>query len=449
LEVSENAAPRNEATHAIAEQSALHDVPTNIDQEQTAEQMVNGHNDNVTSPEIQQESESSPILYDMDLEKMHADLYKGKYLTPHDFLDDVKKIVHNAGVRFTEDPERLYRAQAMLIASQVSIHEFDPQLRLECDRMAVRERKRREEHRKSKEKKAHDEGGNVATHVSGIRRSARHIGQQPEISITDPLRLERTLKRQRNGEVAVDSQVSEEETGEGRTTKRTKMVISDDEDPLNDIGPTSQPRPVGVRFAATESPGNRSRSLPQDDSMLSEVMAVDYDVAPQRTGFDPFLLNPLPDPPDVFSAGLFPHPINGVMPPSSTSDIFQSSQMQALTQSSLNLSPPHTPVRPSGLPESSEVRRSLTPIIPERSPTPHPDFHINEEHFCKLKHDLRSTTGNLTVEQLEQLRAVCLGCVWRHRSNWDRSELLVELLTMVNDFVSKVREVDRVGIVLD
>jgi hypothetical protein len=85
-----------------------------------------------------------PPLFDMDLEKMHTELYRGRYLTLQDFLDDVGKMVHNADVRSHKDLDRLYKAQAMFTAAQVSIQEFDPQLKLECERMAGREQKHRE-----------------------------------------------------------------------------------------------------------------------------------------------------------------------------------------------------------------------------------------------------------------------------------------------------------------
>ena len=84
---------------------------------------------------------------------MQMDLYKGKYLTPADFLDEVGKMVYNADVRSYEDRERLYRAQAMYTATQVSIQEFDPQFRLECERMAARERKRRDQRRAERKEK--------------------------------------------------------------------------------------------------------------------------------------------------------------------------------------------------------------------------------------------------------------------------------------------------------
>jgi hypothetical protein len=71
---------------------------------------------------------------------MHAELYKKWYPTLQDFLDDVAKMVHNADVRSHKDLARLYKAQAMLTAAQVRIQEFDSQLKVECERVAVRER---------------------------------------------------------------------------------------------------------------------------------------------------------------------------------------------------------------------------------------------------------------------------------------------------------------------
>lgn len=254
----ENAYTRVETvTTTVDTQSGPNGVIEIVEEDRVTEHGINGAVNGV-HPEQQQQQQhlmiepQQPALFDMDLERMHVDLYKGKYLTPQDFLDDVEKIVHNAGVRMDEDPDRLFKAQAMLTAAQVSIHEFDPGLRLECDRMAVRERQRRDEHKRNKDKgkgKADD-----AAQVVGIRRSARHNGQQPELKITDPLKLERKLKRQRSNEGAADSRGSSEENGDGRGAKRSKVSVSDDDDdrdPLDIVGPdSSQPRPTTVRFAS-------------------------------------------------------------------------------------------------------------------------------------------------------------------------------------------------------
>ena len=74
----------------------------------------------------------------------------------------------------------------------------------------------------------------------------------------------------------------------------------------------------------------------------------------------------------------------------------------------------------------------------QRTPSPVPDFVVDEERLYALGRMLRDDTASLTVEQLEQLRATCLGCVWRHRSQWDRSELISELMENVKVFIEEV-----------
>ncbi len=68
-----------------------------------AETAVNGQVSSEASATVQplqeqeQQSQQQAVLleqsklFDMDLEKMHDELYRGQYLTPQDFLDDVAK----------------------------------------------------------------------------------------------------------------------------------------------------------------------------------------------------------------------------------------------------------------------------------------------------------------------------------------------------------------------
>jgi hypothetical protein len=445
-----------------------------------------------TSLEAYEQEPRPHGLYDTDLEKMHTDLYKRKYLTPNDFLDDIRKIVHNTYLRFEEDAERFYKAQAMLTAAQVSINEFDLQLRQDCDRMAARERKRREERMRNREKeKGPDESanhghGNGFGYAPGTRRSARQNGQQLEISISDPLKIERRRKRQRaGGEAATDSQGSEGDTSDGRTSKRSKMAVSDDEDPLNNLGlgPTSQPRPLVVRFtgAGAESPSHgreHSTAVQQEDvlPLLTTAMEVDQEsVTPRRGGFDPFLLNPMPMPAslpllvsksssssssDPFSAGpaLFLHDSVGapedpfdVVPSSSipvdhlsqpSTSAMQTSRTATPTPSAATLEPqPQSQPRksPTPTPVPIIVDPPIAELVRTPTPVPMPDFIVDPDKLSRLKHHLPGHTDLLSVEELEQLRAMCLGCIWRHRVAWDRGQMLDELETILFDFVREIK----------
>ncbi|GBE79053.1 Uncharacterized AAA domain-containing protein [Sparassis crispa] len=382
---------------------------------------------------------AQPQLFDMDLEQMHYELYKNRYLTPDDFLDDIRKIVHNASVRVQEDPERLYRAQAMLTAAEVSINDFDPQFRLECERMAGRERKRREERRKSKGKgKAVEDNAASQAYAPGTRRSARHNGQQPEISITDPLKLERRLKRQRSNEATATP--SEDEAGR-HLQKRSKIDDDDDDrDPLDLVGqPSTPPRPVGVRFAEVPE---RMRTPPSPSPAVNGFESMDHEPS-RRNGFDPSLLNPLPPPSNALPP-IVPQlsaDDNPFLTPALADDHTQFLRSDSEQQpNGLSLHTPEPDVALYAVTEDPQAERTPVeqPMEIDRPPTPLPDFHIDEDLLSALKETLRNSTASLNVEQLEQLRATCLGCVWRHRSDWDRTMLMHELLGAVKTFVEEV-----------
>jgi ATPase family AAA domain-containing protein 2 len=402
-----------------------------------------------------------PRLYDMDLERMHVELHKNRYLTPQDFLHDVGKMVHNAVVCQSEDLERLHRAQAMYTATEVSIQDFDLQFRTECERMAVRESQRRAERKKEKEK-AKEQGVQEAdaaseTYAPGTRRSARHNGQQPEIAITDVTKLERAarLKRQRSTGLSGGSQASGDEASDGRDVKRSR-VNSEEDVAMNSAEPRSQQVSV---YLSCPQPDANSINLNGNGGLLPDVPP-----SAMGGGFDPFLLNPAPPHPDQ-------SPYRRFFSPSSTP---VDQPPGPLTEDS------HPPPRPPSLPPAEQAPSSqlhltpqpadlnvdgslasatpitgesstIAPPVPapepsceqpievDREPTPLPDFHLNQDALARLRDDLRDMTNLLNVEQLEQLRASCLGCVWAHRSDWDRNNLIHELGKVLHDFVDEVR----------
>ena len=80
------------------------------------------------------------------------------------------------------------------------------------------------------------------------------------------------------------------------------------------------------------------------------------------------------------------------------------------------------------------------PMEVERTPTPLPDFFVPSEALEDLKRNMRDRTRVLNVEQLEQLRATCLGSVWRHRTEWDRTALILELKDTLQEFVEEIAD---------
>lgn len=437
-----------------------------------------------------------PKLYNMDLERMHLELYKNRYLTPHDFLDDVGKMVHNAEVRMYEDPERLHRAQAMYTATEVSVQEFEPGFRLECERMAGRERQRRQERKEQRREQKRQEEQAAARRSGsvldgdhpGVRRSGRNNGKEPEMTLTDPLLLERKLKRQRSRGGSNDSKESGEDNVDGGRGNKRSRVAS--EDPLNiGAGPSSLDQGANTHNSNVHWADDASApALPQINDTFGatlpngDVLALEPDKATtplaQMSGFDPSLLNPASPaqpqryfttprdgqelPPIPSSFDNTPQPTPSLQPSTSSSQPafpFQqrvdqnypmpSNSATPQPQASTSTGPPSTAEQPAASP-SHQIDPSLgisevEPQLPhesmevDRAPTPLPDFHLPEYELDILRRELRDETSSLSVEQLEQLRAMCLGTVWRRRSEWDRAEMVKELRDVVREFVEEVR----------
>ena len=419
-----------------------------------------------------------PKLFDMDLERMHVELHKNRYLTPQAFLNDVGKMVHNAVICRSEDLERLHRAQAMYTATEVSMQDFDPQFRTECERMAERERQRRTARKKEKEKakeQRQEADAGSETYAPGTRRSARHNGQEPEIAITDVTKLERAarLKRPRSNGPSTGSQTSGDEISDGRNSKRSR-VNNEEDVSMN----TNLPEPCSTQQVSTAASTVYVSCPPQptpDSVDANGAGGLLPDVPPSAMGggFDPSLLNPAPPHPAPPHSDQAPYqrfftptpsstPVSAApdfmivdaQPPCSPSPVLpppESTQSSELPPTSEPLVPNAdvpTPIPPITGESLAPTPPAPTPPAPEcdieaievdREPTPLPDFHFDQNALTRLGDDFRDTTDLLNVEQLEQLRASCLGCIWAHRSDWDRDDLILELGKILHDFVEEVR----------
>ena len=429
-----------------------------------------------------------PKLFDMDLERMHVELHKNRYLTPQGFLNDVGKMVHNAVMCQSEDLERLHRAQAMYTATEVSMQDFDPQFRTECERMAERERQRRaarkKEKEKAKEQSLPEADAGSETYAPGTRRSARHNGQEPEIAITDVTKLERAarLKRQRSSGPCTSSQTSGDEISDGRNAKRSR--VNEEDVSMNmDLQETCSTQQVSTAASTVflSCPQPQPQPQPTADSVDpngSGGLLPDVPPSAMGGGFDPSLLNPAPshsDPPhqrfftpssasvsvapELMAPDLMivdaqprsPSPVPPPPPPPPPPESAQSSELPPTSEPPVSNTESNVDV-PTPIPPITGESPALTPPAPERDfeaievdrePTPPPDFHFDQNALTRLGDDFRDTTDLLNVEQLEQLRASCLACIWAHRSDWDRDNLIIELGKIIRDFVEEVRADDE------
>lgn len=485
-----------------------------------------------------------PQLYDMDLERIHDELYKDRYLVPQHFLNDLQKIVHNAEVYEEEDRERLRRAQAMFTAAQVSIQELEPHFRMECEKMAKREMKRREDEQKedkddaqSKSKDIEPEmfSRRVSNPIHGVKRKlsdvqldgldtaswdakrARMLGEvdadadsdddpldtlgAPGMPSAGPPRLQPPSGSMTNGYGGtphpsnVNSLLNPTSPNPSLNVYSPTPCNSQSLHRQPSPGPSQQSTSFSSQHAAPSSFASGSRnsrpldmwSPPQKQpwSLLPQPQLSVQDHLNEMSGQWPHRSDSQHNPntiddqwsireepqryPDTM--GDQPHRANDGGPQPQQQPPPQFVHLRRTLSIPDHVFGPHQSVRPPRTPspprkpedpimelpepqpgssamvvdeaEPEPEPKAASPLPPPRTPTPLPDFHVDEDLLTELRDSLRTSTFSLNVEQLEQLRAMCLGAVWRKRAEWDRDGLLRELLDVVRTFVRDVKEEDE------
>lgn len=329
--------------------------------------------------------------HDIDLEKMHEKLYYDRYLTAEQFLEDVQRIVENAELDI-HDNERLWKAKQMLNQANLLVDaSCDAGFRAECQKMAARE-KEREKERKDKQReekgKGKEKDGSIA---DGVRQSARGAGKEPEFGATDPAALERALKRQREGSASAPSGAE----GELPPPKRVRVdgEVEGEAGPSGTVAAVTDDVDMGDDTVTAAAP---------DASSNTVLVASQSTIVPSSSQPGSPLVPTLPGTP---------------------------------TPSTLLLSTDAVSTTPTGLPlpaPAAEVE-AAAPLPP---PPPPPPFVL--PNLASLQKMVHVRTAKLNVEQLEQLRAMLLDVVWRRRADWDRAEMVEEMVGVAEEFVGEV-----------
>ncbi|KAH7093938.1 hypothetical protein BKA62DRAFT_721672 [Auriculariales sp. MPI-PUGE-AT-0066] len=344
-------------------------------------------------------------LHWVDLERITVSMYNGKYLTPADFLVDLAKIVDNAEMQRHVDHERWTRAQAMYTNAEVMVSDIEAAFVQECLRMAPRQRKRDDEEKRLR-REARAAGKSVqagqaaaaGAQASGTRTSARRNGLEPEVSMTDPSKLERTLKRHRSTD---DASVEPSGPGheDGRDSKRARF----EGDGILEL-------PMLVDQVAGSS----------SNAMLAPEHSALPSIAPTISNGG--LLNPLPASSFGLDASLGVISTPKAESPAPLQDVAMSQYSQPSPSNAL------VPVQTA----------PKDPTPPPRTPTPLPPFVLDESLARAFDLKITQQTSTLTVEQLEALRAACFDCIWRHRMSWERDAAVREMASIVDEYLHEV-----------
>lgn len=315
----------------------------------------------------------------VDLDVIHSDIYYDRYLTIEDFLEDLRIIVDNASL--DPEPENFSRASAMLNYSIITLDQVaDPQFRLDCQRMAARERERRKAAKgKARAAAAEAKAAQGTNGQDAAAAPSAHMNGEGHSQDASRPNLKRPAE---DGDI------------EAQKRPRTEEASSAAVDPS--LGPAPQPPTVVASHAAPDLPGLQTHVArpPMPASPLSNG------IVHTRPGSE----SPTPKSNSVYAGA----PAAGSL----------DQEMQ-----------------PSTAPAADEATNEREP-----TPEPEPPFVLPYEALNGLAFSLQFHTDDLSVDQLEQLRAAMCDSIWRGRKDWDRTGLVEELREMVEEFVQECRD---------
>jgi hypothetical protein len=354
-----------------------------------------------------------PHFHNIDLDKMHRRLYRGRYLTPDDLLTDLARIVNNAELAgaVAGEIEQEQRAQAMLNHARVMVDQAcDVQFRLECARMAEREGERmRKEDAEKKEK----DGETTEAPPAPSTPLRRVDGGAGEMELDDAGGAERQLKRQRTASAPGSrSRTPVEHDMHEPHPKRARNDLEENgERPMDGEGDDLRDRPAAAGDRLTEA----------------DILATDGDFEAGVSS-------------NVIMEGVegADHRLEHV--PGGTDMSFPTHPEMTVPSSPIR-NGNHAPVETNGIHSDPFVSNSAQPVAPDALPTPPPEprprFIIDDHAVELLAMFLRVKTSDLNVEELEQLRAACFDVVWRARREWNREALVGELQELAAGFVEE------------
>ena len=436
-----------------------------------------------------QEATSEPIVgfggdnpyYNVDLDTMHMDLYKGLYTTPDAFLEDISFIENNAEIE--GDPDSIVKAGQMTNHSKVMLDQtFDDAFRTDCARMAERAAER-EKNRPTESKKGKEKEIARATAAVNALDRTRH----PHEGIATE--GERILKRVRIEGEDADTD-AEGEHDEGNPAKRARgeddggigfggglANLLAPPPPTNLLPHEIYQRSLGINGSSGSNGGTSSFSHLLDPSPpgtaagsngpytaggASGIFSFADDPTPVMSPSSAFYTGPtsIVNPPifpsvvPSLSTPLLagPNPTAAIQPayrPASTlvgvevpaqpfASAPETAPVDSIMAASTDAIPAPTP--PVVEPVVAPVAEPTPPPVDPPTPEPLPDFVLTPHSLDAFKTFLSDGTAPLNVDQLEQLRAACYDAIWRGRKEWDRDALVEELIVLSREFVEEVEE---------
>ncbi|KAK4057556.1 TAT-binding protein-like protein 7, AAA ATPase [Microbotryomycetes sp. JL221] len=394
--------------------------------------------------------------YSVDLDTMHNDLYKGHYLTPDDFLADLMRIQANVEINaiLEKDHEAPTRAGQMMNHARVMIDQtFDQNFRAEC--LKLRDRVEERENKlppgaKSKSRKMKSKGALPEAEDLYVWAQKQAAAGGKGLMAT----IKKTTAEEGNGDEAVQADgdaIAAAVDESGRLAKRVRIVDDEDSDTVETRSGPSKRAKNDVNGTADDvimAPLAGSSGSLHVNLGFNEGAGLNAVAPPMQVGAAPetdSATAAMPRLPGLPDAGI-------ALPPHLSQEDTRAATPLSRQGSVERPVTPHSAkdghARVGGVNGTSGGSARGSPsaasdvnMVPS-TPEPLPDFALPS--LDSLSTLLRDGTTDLTVDELEQLRAACFDVVWRGRKAWDRQDMVNEVNELVTEFVDEAREARQI-----
>ncbi|KAJ5675834.1 Tat-binding [Penicillium macrosclerotiorum] len=430
---------------------------------------------------------SNKFFYNMEIVTMEKRLSNGYYKRASDFLADIKRIAKDA--HQLGDPERILRANELLSNVDVdiaTIEQSDPALMAECENVHLRELAREQERieaqklaeqeaeEQSRSQTANGTRGDEADTSSGAARPDEVMSddnerpttptRQPNVSFTngepypngggsdlnEPGPQGQTNGDSSHGHGDGDGDVlmtnSEDNSGSKDTQissfgpsaqplppysytapsqqvrRESGMSSFSQTNPMTPMAAGSQPADYTNEASTTQTTSDK-KSSEHDQTQSLHVSRHDY---PDLTQYPDRISQQEEHLPDTQQGGSSqPSPRQDTAP--------NGSQSQAK---------PQPPLFDADKKSAIHTSANLQALLNDE---PSPELVLDKEYLEHLHNQLAQQTSGCSVEQLEQINTCLMDCVWRMRSEWNRTIVAESITETFNAVLEDMLSIQEIG----
>ncbi|KAG8124327.1 hypothetical protein E2320_019810 [Naja naja] len=390
----------------------------------------------------------------MDLSTIISKIDKHNYLSAKDFLIDIDLICSNA-LEYNPDKDpgdKIIRHRACTLkdtAHAIIAAELDPEFNKMCEEIKEARKKRVRLRRKSRRRSQWGKGIIKKRKVNNLKKDeddakfADDENQGDDNKLLENGELEGSIDcTEENGEETGDLSLTNDESscdvmdihGEQRLDNGTvgkENSIPSTEESSNESLVVNNKVMINVEGGSKEELGSQRDHLNGEASEGTPLPPCQYDKC-EPSNYPKQVVTTDDHPPKKSEASNYSPEGEHVLQQSG-SEISQCSSNEKKSPST-DMDTKETESDKEGTLKNKKLRKIALTQVPEEQLDPVPPVVVDRVRLMNLLDLLVIKSDNLTVDQLERLYSLLNQCIYRHRKDYDKSQLVQEMERTVDMF---------------